>query len=306
MPAPRIAVEPDKYDFAIEAVLAGGGAVVEVNDAPDALVWLGSDDYSALAEHLADRPEIRWVQLPMAGVERVAELGLFDDGRLWTCAKGAYAESVAEHVLTLALAGLRNLPERVSASSWGEPAGTTLYEQSITILGAGGITSALLQLLAPFRVKATVVRRRPEPIPGASRTVPITELHEVLPGALLVVLALALTPETVGVIGATELALMDESAWLINVARGRHVNTEALADALEGRSIAGAALDVTEPEPLPGGHRLWGIRNCIITPHTADTWPMVLPNLAERICTNVALFAAGKPLVGAVDPEAGY
>jgi phosphoglycerate dehydrogenase-like enzyme len=171
MSVPRIAVEPHKHAFAVEAVLAGGGSVVEVSDAPEALVWLGTDDYSALADQLAGRPEIRWVQLPMAGVERVAELGLFHDGRLWTCAKGAYAESVAEHVLTLALAGLRHLPERLSASSWGEPAGTTLYEQSITILGAGGITSALLQLLAPFRVEATVVRRRSEPLPGASRTV---------------------------------------------------------------------------------------------------------------------------------------
>ena len=141
---------------------------------------------------------------------------------------------------------------------------------------------------------------------GASRTVPFTELHDVLSGSLVVVVALALTPETAGIIGAPELALMDKSAWLVNVARGRHVETDALVTALESESIAGAALDVTEPEPLPIGHRLWDLPNCIITPHTADTLEMSLPPLAERIRTNVSLFAAGESLVGVVDPEVGY
>jgi len=119
-------------------------------------------------------------------------------------------------------------------------------------------------------------------------------------------LALALTPETTGIIGAPELALMDETAWLVNVARGGHVDTEALVAALTAGSIAGAALDVTDPEPLPDGHPLWDLDNCIITPHTADTIDMVIPLLAERIRTNVGRFAAGEELVGLVDPDAGY
>jgi phosphoglycerate dehydrogenase-like enzyme len=99
---------------------------------------------------------------------------------------------------------------------------------------------------------------------------------------------------------------MDPSSWLVNVARGRHVDTGALVTALQDGSIAGAALDVTDPEPLPDGHPLWDLSNCIITPHTADTIEMVVPLLAERIRTNVSLFAAGETLVGLVDPEAGY
>jgi phosphoglycerate dehydrogenase-like enzyme len=99
---------------------------------------------------------------------------------------------------------------------------------------------------------------------------------------------------------------MGEQAWLINVARGRHVDTGALVEALNSGTIAGAGLDVTDPEPLPDGHPLWGAPNCIITPHTADTWDMVLPRLAERIRENVAAFSAGDPLRGPVDPEAGY
>jgi phosphoglycerate dehydrogenase-like enzyme len=229
-----------------------------------------------------------------------------DHDHIWTCAKGSYAEPVAEHALALTLAGLRHLPERVTARSWGIPAGTSLYDQRVTILGGGGITASLLEQLAPFRVEATVVRRSPDPVAGAARTVQVDQLHEVLPGSLVVVLALALTPATRGIIGAPELALMDEQAWLVNVARGPHVDTDALVTALTSGAIAGAAIDVTDPEPLPDGHPLWDLPNCIITPHTADTIEMVMPLLADRIRTNVARFAAGETLVGLVDPDAGY
>lgn len=306
MAAPRVAVGPRVSTYATDAVIAGGGSVVDVSDAPDALVWLDPADVSGLAGRLAEAPAVRWVQLPFAGVERVAEFGLLDRSRIWTCAKGSYAEPVAEHALALGLAGLRHLPTRIGARSWGVPAGTSLFDQRVTILGGGGIADVLVDLLAPFRVEVTVVRRRAEPLPGAARTVPVAELADVLPGSLLVILALALTPETTGIIGAPELALMDPSSWLVNVARGRHVDTGALVTALEDGSIAGAALDVTDPEPLPDGHPLWDLSNCIITPHTADTIEMVLPLLAERIRTNVSLFAVGETLVGLVDPEAGY
>jgi phosphoglycerate dehydrogenase-like enzyme len=306
MVAPRVAVGPLPSSFATDAVAAAGGTLVDIGESPDALVWLDPADVKGLSDQLAVAPDVRWVQLPFAGVERVAEFGLLDHDRIWTCAKGSYAEPVAEHALLLTLAGLRHIPARVVARSWGTPAGTSLYDQNVTILGGGGITNVLLEQLAPFRVATTVVRRRPDPVPGATRTVSVTSLHEVLPGSLIVILALALTPATERIIGAPELALMDENAWLINVARGRHVDTDALVTALGDKSIAGAALDVTDPEPLPDGHPLWDLDNCLITPHTADTIEMVMPLLAERIRTNVARFAAGQELVGLVDADAGY
>ncbi len=306
MPPPRVAVGPFPSDFATHAVHDGGGQVVDLADRPDSLVWLDPGDVAGLAAWLAEVPDARWVQLPFAGVERVAEAGLLDDGRIWTCAKGAYAEPVAEHALTLALAGLRHLPARVTARSWGVPAGTSLYDRKVTVLGGGGIATSLLEQLAPFRVDATVVRRRPDPVPGATRTLPVDRLHEALSGALVVVLALALTPDTERIIGPAEFDAMDEAAWLVNVARGRHVDTDALVTALGSGSIAGAALDVTDPEPLPDGHPLWDLEQCIVTPHTADTIEMVVPLLAERIRTNVHRLAAGEPLVGRVDASAGY
>jgi phosphoglycerate dehydrogenase-like enzyme len=306
MTPPRVAVGPFPSEFATDAVRAGGGEVVELHEAPDSLVWLDPGDVDGLATWLGEVPDARWVQLPFAGVERVAAAGLLDDARIWTCAKGAYAEPVAEHALALALAGLRHLPERVVATSWGVPAGTSLYGRKVTIVGGGGIATSLLEQLAPFRVEATVVRRTPDDVPGAARVLPVDRLHEALVDPLVVVLALALTPETTGIIGAPELAAMPESAWLVNVARGRHVDTSALVDALGSGSIAGAALDVTDPEPLPDGHPLWGAANCIITPHTADTIEMVIPLLAERIRTNVSRLADGGDLVGRVDAAVGY
>ncbi|HEX4218113.1 MAG TPA: D-isomer specific 2-hydroxyacid dehydrogenase family protein, partial [Acidimicrobiales bacterium] len=301
----RIAVGPRPATFAVDAVRSGGGTVVSVDERPEALVWLGHD-MDALASVLSDAPDLRWIQLPSAGIERVVEAGLVDARFTWTCAKGAFAEPVAEHALTLALAGLRLLPERVEARSWGSQGGTSLYDERVTILGAGGITSSLLRHLAPFRVHTTVVRRSPNPMPGASVTASLAELGDALAGSLVVFLALALSPETAGVIGPSELGRMDEHAWLVNVARGRHVETDALVGALDRGSIAGAALDVTDPEPLPEGHPLWSLPNCIITPHTADTTEMVRPLLAERIRTNVVRYIAGDELVGLVDPEAGY
>ena len=306
MTAPRVAVGPFPSNFATDAVRDGGGEVVELQENPDSLVWLDPADMAGLTAWLEQAPLARWGQLPFAGVERVAAAGLLDEKRIWTCAKGAYAEPVAEHALALALAGLRHLPTRVKARSWGVAAGTSLYDQKVTILGGGGIATSLLEQLAPFRVEATVVRRHPDPIPGAARVVATEHLHEALSGSLVVVLALALTPETSGIIGTDEFAVMDESAWLVNVARGGHVDTDALVAALEAKSIAGAALDVTDPEPLHDGHPLWGRDDCIITPHTADTIEMVIPLLANRIRTNVARLAAGEPLVGLVDTVAGY
>jgi phosphoglycerate dehydrogenase-like enzyme len=223
-----------------------------------------------------------------------------------TCAKGVYADPVAEHALALALAGLRSLPERARARSWGEQAAATLYDAEVVVLGAGGITASLLALLAPFRCTTTVVRRSGEPVAGATRTVGTERLDEVLGDALVVVLALALTQQTRHVIGAQQLRAMREDAWLVNVARGAHVDTDALVTALQQGHLGGAALDVTDPEPLPDGHPLWDLPNSMITPHTANPWQTAQPLLAERIADNVRRDLAGESLTGLVDLDAGY
>ncbi len=298
------ALAPGSAPALVTAVTAAGCGRVVAPDEAEALVWTDPADADGLRTLLADAPGVRWVQLPFAGVDAFASV--LGDGRIWTSAKGAYAEPVAEHALALGLAGLRQLAARARASSWGDAAGRRLMGQRVTILGGGSITRALLALMAPFEVEATVVRRHVAPLDGAQRVVGSDQLHQVLPGAALVVAALALTPETTGIIDATALDHMDGHAWLVNVARGAHVVTDDLVAALQHGTIGGAALDVTHPEPLPDGHPLWQRDDCLITPHVANTWEMAEPLLAERIRVNVERYRRGEPLLGLVDPVLGY
>ena len=301
-----VAVGPAEAAWAVDAIRRGGGRPVRLDEGPLGLVWTDSRAVAELRAVLQAHPEISWVQLPMAGIEPVAEAGVLNHGRQWTSAKGAYAEPVAEHALALLLAGLRHLPQRARAQSWGKPYGLTLFDQPVTIIGGGGIATALIRLLAPFRARVTVVRRSQEPVPGAVATVGPARLRETLPGACAVVLALALTAHNRDLIGREELAAMADQAWLVNVARGGLVDTDALVAALRSDAIGGAALDVTDPEPLPGGHPLWSLPNCLITPHTADTEEMTQPLLAARIADNVRRLANGLELTGRVDPDLGY
>ena len=192
------------------------------------------------------------------------------------------------------------------AASWSGPQGENLVGAAVTILGGGGITEELLLLLAPFGCRVTVVRRHPAPMAGVDEVVGPGRLLDVLPGRRLVVLALSLTDETRGLIDAEALAAMDDDAWLVNVARGGHVVTDDLVAALRAGTIGGAALDVTDPEPLPDGHPLWSLPNCLITPHVGNTPEMAVPLLTARITENTRRFAADEPLLGPVDPVLGY
>ncbi|HYM51439.1 MAG TPA: D-isomer specific 2-hydroxyacid dehydrogenase family protein [Candidatus Limnocylindrales bacterium] len=285
-----------------DAVEAGGGRIVPLGQA-EALIW-GGGDADQLRAMLAAAPGLRWVQLPSAGVEQY--LPLMGDGRTWTAAKGVFADQCAEQVLGLAIAGFRHLDAGARQRRWHRGDGKSLFGASVAIVGGGGIAASTLRLLAPFRVEATVVRRRPDPVPRARRTVPSSQLMEVLKDADLVVLAAPLTAATEGMIGAAQLRAMREDAWLINVARGKLVRTPDLVRALQEGWIGGAGLDVTDPEPLPAGHPLWQFDNCIITSHTANPPNLERAVLGPRITENVRRYVTGEPLLGGVDVEAGY
>ncbi|WP_291052668.1 D-isomer specific 2-hydroxyacid dehydrogenase family protein [Herbiconiux sp.] len=303
-----IAVLPQADRVFTEAVASAGGTVAPLSAETRGLVWLSYRDPEGLRQILREHPSIEWVQLPWAGVDAFAEVIREQSrpGLVWTSAKGAFARPVAEHALTLSLALLRQLPTRLRASSWGGKAGTSLYGLDVVIVGAGGIALELLRLLEPFQVRSTVVRRQDAAVPGADRTVTAERLHEVLPDANLVVVAAAFTGGTAKMFGAAEFERMKRSALLVNVARGGLVDTDALVTALDEGSIAGAGLDVTDPEPLPEGHPLWSAPNAIITPHSADTPEMTAPMLAERIRRNVRAFLDSGEFTGRVDPTAGY
>ncbi|PQZ93051.1 hydroxyacid dehydrogenase [Arthrobacter sp. MYb227] len=290
----------------VAAIESAGGLVVELSEDTQGIVVDFAAAPGDLREALKTYPQITWVQLPSAGIEAFSSSIAAHQDIIWTSAKGAYAKPVAEHALALTLALLRQLPQRAKATSWGSPAGISLHGLNVMIIGAGGVALEILRLMKAFDTNVTMIRRQAIDVPGADRTFSLAELKNELPQTDVLIVAAALTPGTRSIIAAQELELLPNTSIIVNIARGGLIDTDALMTALQNKTIAGAALDVTEPEPLPDGHPLWTIGTALITPHSADTMEMIVPLLAERVHENVKILSNGQQLVGLVDAEAGY
>lgn len=290
----------------ISELEAEGAQVVGETGSPTAVLITGIFRNLPLAELLQANPQVEWIQLPTAGIEAYAEAMRRFPEKTWTSAKGAYAAPVGEHGLALTLAALRGLKTRALATSWGSPAGVSLHGLRCVVVGAGGVAAEMVRLYKTFDTHVTVVRRTDVALPEADETVTTERLNEVLAGADVLGLAAASTPATEKLIGTEQLALLAEGAVLVNVARGKLVDHQALLTALQDGTLRGAGLDVTEPEPLPDGDPLWELENCLITPHTADTWEMIVPLLRERILANYRRLRDGQDPIGIADPAQGY
>ena len=303
----RIHIAPVSEPGLEAAVTKGGGALVDPSEA-DGIIWINPRDPHGLKELLKTSPA-RWVQLPFAGIESFFEAGVIDPSLTWTCAKGTYAHACAEHALALMLSGSRRLAHHARERKWEEPGlgspERRLKDLTLLIVGLGGIGRSLAEMVVPLGMKVVGTNRSGDEVPGVEvhRS---DELGSLLGDADFVVICAALTDETRGLISAPELEGMKAGAWLVNVARGGLVDTDALVAALERGTIAGAALDVTDPEPLPPDHPLWGMDNVLITPHVANTWDMALPELRDLVHRNVKNFRTGAELEGLVDPSLGY
>ncbi len=301
-----IAVGPSERPDIVEAVVRAGGRIVDFPEA-EGCVWLDLGDLDGFRE--VAHPGLRWVQLPAAGIERWVDHIATDTARTYTSATGAYSPQVAEHTLALLLSGARLLHHNARSRTWeGREAreGTTLFDEDVLIVGCGGIGMALIELLAPFRSRVIAVTRTGREVQGAAESHAFSGLAELWGRARFIVLSAPLTDETHHVVNRSALEQMRSDAWIVNVGRGGLIDTDALVDAVAAERILGAALDVTEPEPLPDGHPLWTEERILITPHTANPKPLLLARLMERIEGNVRRFSAGDPLIGEVTPGAGY
>ncbi len=304
-----IALEPKKFEPYVRAIEEAGGQLAELTDEVEALIWTDYSRPDLLAEAIASHPNLKWVQLPFAGVDAFSSIISSARSITFTSAKRSYSEPVAEHALTLCLALGRILPERIRANSWGKKYADSLFDEDLLIVGGGGIAQQLVLLLEPFRTKVTVIRKRTAELftqTMFSNVLGLDALEEQLSRARFVVIACALTDETRFLFDSDLLSKMRKDAYLVNVARGEIVNQDDLVHALRNQLIAGAATDVTYPEPLPDGHPMWDIDNLIITPHTADTMPIVTKLFAQRLRENVRAYIAGEKLVGLVSAELGY
>jgi phosphoglycerate dehydrogenase-like enzyme len=268
---------------------------------------IGGDDGKRLAAALqAPGRTVRWVQCLTAGYEGLVRHG-FPDDLVLTNQGGAVAPAVAEHAFALMLALVRRVPEAVMAKErhqWDRSFATTtgaLEGRALAVVGFGNIGRQVARRARAFDMTVLGVTRSGRADALADEMHPVSSLQEVLGRADAIVIAAPETPQTHHMIGAGELAACRREAILVNVSRGGLVDPHALLAALQNRSIAGAGLDVTEPEPLPQDHPLWACPNLVISPHIAGggskkSRGRILDVLSE----NVALFRAGKPLKHAV------
>ena len=305
MSRPAVWLGPGRHPLLVEAIERGGGVVAAAPNEASAIVWhAGAPE--AIASVLHDG--VTWVQLDAAGVDRWLELGLVDRVRRWTAVHEVYAPDAAEHVAALVLAAARRLPQAARAGEWRphEVGGDRLAGRTVGIAGAGAIGRETIARLRPFGVRVLALTSSGRRVPGADRSLAADALHDLLAESDYVVLALPLTRETRGVVAARELELIGPEGWLVNVGRGALVDTDALVRALEAGRVGGACLDVTDPEPLPPDHPLWGFDNVLVTPHVANPPGTTEGPFARLVEENVRRFREGRELLGEIDPARGY
>ncbi|MFJ1617051.1 2-hydroxyacid dehydrogenase [Streptomyces sp. NPDC088249] len=248
---------------------------------------------------LAGMARVQVVQTLTAGIDHVEPgLGLLPDGVRLCNAKGVHEASTAELALALILASLRGLPGFVHGQDkeeWRSGFYPALADKSVLIVGYGSIGAAIEDRLAPFECArvARVARSARTTARGPVHT--LDDLPALLPEADVVVLSTPLNPSTQGLVGAEFLAAMPDGALLVNVARGGVVDTESLLLALKSGQLR-AALDVTDPEPLPAGHPLWHAPNVLITPHVGGSTSAFLPRAKLLVAGQLSRFAAGEPV----------
>jgi phosphoglycerate dehydrogenase-like enzyme len=245
----------------------------------------------ASGEVLRHMKRLRVVQTLTAGVDRLQPY--VPDGAVLCNARGAHDASTAEWVLAAMLGALRDLPlfaREQAARRWTYQATDQLAEKTVLIVGYGAIGAAVEQRLAGFEVNVLRVARAARP--GVAG---LAELSGLLPAADVVVLLVPFTPETKGMADAAFLGRMKDGALLVNAARGPVVDTAALvAEVASGRLLA--ALDVTDPEPLPPSHELWTLPGVFITPHVAASTPVSMRRVVRLVREQAEAYLRGDPL----------
>lgn len=308
----KFAFLPSPWEASVADLEAAGHTMVDIASNPDMVVFRGG---------LNDFPEtlpesVKVVQIGYAGIEQLLDAGILAKhakrGVRFANAAGIYDDTVAESTLALLLAVLHR--HNAVRREWNQTQlfGETEYlfdAKKLALIGAGGIGKKVIEFLAPFGVDVTAVNRSGRAVTGATRTVAMSnteEMARVWSDNDYFVLLAPLTPETKHMVDAAVLAQMPSNAVIVNVGRGGLIDTDALTQALDDGTIAGAGLDVTDPEPLPADHPLWDNDSVVITPHTANIPRFMERRVGALAARNWELFANGETMHTEVDVEAGY
>jgi phosphoglycerate dehydrogenase-like enzyme len=267
-------------------------------DATQAQVWVPRNGSPGVPDNgfLEALPRLQLVQLLSAGAEKF--LGRLPEGVLLCNARGAHTPATAEWAMAAILAAQRGIPFFVreqAAGRWSFTTHSSLVGARVLIVGAGDIGQTIGRMLAGFDVELTYVARTARE--GVRST---ADLPQLLPDADVVILIVPVTPETIGMVDAAFLAAMPDGALLVNAARGRIVDTDALLAELTAGRLR-AVLDVTDPEPLPAGHPLWSAPGVLITPHVGGEVPQTGARAAATAVDQITRVLAGEPLANVVD-----
>jgi len=276
----------------------------------------GIDARYASPAFLAKASKLRWVQIPSAGVDRyLGNKALMEnDAIVMSNSRAVHGPAIADHVMGMLLYLTRNFnyySQNQKQGKWvrgGEPNQfVALKGKTMLVVGLGGIGTEIAQRANGFDMKVIGTRRSDKPSPAYIKRVgKPKELLSMLPEADVVVLAVPLTDETKNMLNEAAFSAMKPGAYLVNIARGKVVNTDAMLKALKSGRLAGAGLDVTDPEPLPAGHELWKQANVLITPHVASRSKVTTERRSALLVENLRRFAAGEPILNTVDKKAGY
>lgn len=303
---------PEAWEPTVEDIVAAGHEQVERME--DAEVFINT---MPNPRKIPQRTEnIQWVQHCFTGVNQLIDAGIIaDDGIPWCNSAGAFAKPVAEAALGLLLSQAHHHKAFALAATWDvanelDESQKWIYTQrepqKVAILGAGGIGKQLIKLLKPFGVHITAVNRSGRDVPGADESVAMDKAGHIWSESDVIVNILPLTKETDKLVDAQKFAQMKTSAQFINVGRGSTVVTDDLVDALRNSEIAGAGLEVMDPEPLPDGHPLYELPNCTMTPHMAASAGVAQFHMGEVFNANAAAWEKGEEMPTQVDAEAGY
>lgn len=262
---------------------------------------------------IAGCPGLRWVQLGSAGADSYCVPGVLPEAVTLTNATGSYGHAISEYMAAVTLLLVKKLHlyrDNQLQSRWKDE-GTvrSISSARVLVVGMGDIGGRYGRLIHALGASVTGITRTPRETPDfADGMGLLADLDSLLPRADVVALALPNSAETAGLMDARRLSLMKEGAILVNVGRGSAVDTEALCDALESGHLSGAALDVTDPEPLPAGHRLWRIPSAFITPHVSGGYHMreTYEAIMDTCVRNLKAFASGGELTHLVDRATGY
>lgn len=264
-------------------------------------------------ESLHGSEKLLWLQTNSAGVEEYIKPGVLAPRTLLTNATGAYGLAISEHMLAMALEILKKLElyrDAQHREAW-ESLGAvrSIYGSTVLVLGMGDIGGEFGKRCKALGARVIGVRRTNAAKPDYADEVRlIGELDGLLPQADIVAVTLPGTKATQNLLDRRRIGLMKPGAVLLNVGRGTIVDTEALCDALESGALAGAGLDVTQPEPLPQGHRLWKIPTAVVTPHISGFYHLkeTHTRIVDIFAQNLARFLKGEPLKNQVDFTTGY